>query len=54
MIRTLDAQPGIVSSGRSAAREAVHELAEYLVTGYPRLYSVARHDPSTTSEGGRD
>lgn len=52
MVRTLDAQPGIVPSGHSAAREAVHELAEYLIRRYPRLYSVTRHDPSTTAEGG--
>ena len=52
MVRTLDARPGIVPSGHSAAREVVHELAEYLVHRYPRSYSVTRHNPSTTTEGG--
>lgn len=52
MIRTLDAQPGIVPSGYSAAREVVYELAEYLVRRYPRLYSVTRHDPSAMAGGG--
>ena len=52
MVRTLDAQPGIVPSGRSAAREVVHELAEYLTRRYPHLYSVTRHDPSAMAEGG--
>lgn len=52
MVRTLDAQPGIAPSGLSAAREVVHELAEYLIRRYPHLYSVTRHDPSTTGEGG--
>ena len=52
MVRTLDACPGIVPSGHSAAREVVHELAEYLVRRYPRSYSVTRRSPSTTTEGG--
>lgn len=52
MVRTLDAQPGIVPSGHSAAREVVYELAEYLVRRYPRLYSVTRHNPSAKTEGG--
>ena len=52
VVRTLDAQPGIVPSGHPAARETVHELAEYLIRRYPRLYSVTRHDPSTTTEDG--
>ena len=52
MVRTLDAHPGIVPSGHSAAREVVHELAEYLVRRYPHSYSVTRHDPSTTTDGG--
>ena len=52
VVRTLDAQPGIVPSGHCAAREVVHELAEYLVRRYPLSYSVTRHDPSTNAEGG--
>lgn len=52
VVKTLDAQPGIVPSGHSAAREVVHELAEYLARRYPRSYTVTRHDPSTTAEGG--
>ena len=52
VVGTLDAQPGVVASGHPAAREVLYELAEYLVRRYPRLYSVTRHDPSTTAEGG--
>jgi len=52
VVRTLDARPGIVPSGYSAAREVVHELAEYLVRRYPLSYSVTRRNPSTTTEGG--
>lgn len=51
-MRTLDEKPGIVSSGHSAAREVVHELAEYLTRRYPHLYSVTRHATSATAEGG--
>lgn len=51
-MKTLDEQPGIVSSGHSAAREAVHELAEYLARRYPHLYSVTRHTTSATTEDG--
>ena len=51
-METFDAQPGIVPSGHSAAREVVHELAEYLARRYPRLYSVTRHNPSATAECG--
>lgn len=51
-MRTLDEQPGIVSSGHSAAREVVHELAEYLTRRYPKLYSVMRHATSATAEDG--
>ena len=50
--RTVDARPGIVHSGHTAAREVVHELAEYLVRRYPRLYSVTRYSPSITNGGG--
>ncbi|KAF9651806.1 hypothetical protein BDM02DRAFT_3110278 [Thelephora ganbajun] len=52
VVRTLDAQPGVVPSGHSAAREVIHELAEYLIRRYPHLYSVTRHDPSTAIEAG--
>lgn len=52
VVRTLDAQPGLVPSGHSAAREVVHELAEYLVRRYPRLYSATRYNPSVNAEGG--
>jgi hypothetical protein len=52
VVRTLDVQHGIVPSGHTAAREVVHELAEYLVHRYPRSYSVTRHDPSITTESG--
>ena len=52
MVRTLDARPGIVPAGHSAAQEVVYELAEYLVRRYPHSYSVTRHKPSTTTEDG--
>lgn len=52
MVETLDAQLEIVPSGHPAAREMVHELVEYLTRRYPHLYTGARHDPSTTAEGG--
>jgi len=52
VVRTLDAQLGTVPSGHSAAREVVHELAEYLIRRYPDLYSVTRNDPTAMTEGG--
>lgn len=35
VVRALDSQPGIVSSGRPAAWDVVDELAEYLMRIYP-------------------
>jgi len=52
VVRILSAQPRIVHSGHSAAREVAHELAEHLIRRYPRWYSTTRHDPSTTAEDG--
>ncbi|KAI0922007.1 hypothetical protein AcV5_000548 [Taiwanofungus camphoratus] len=41
-VKTNAAQPGIVDSGHTAAREFVHDLAEYLSRRYPTIYSVVR------------
>ncbi|KZT74534.1 hypothetical protein DAEQUDRAFT_720712 [Daedalea quercina L-15889] len=42
LVKTNDTQPGIVASGREAARELVYELAEYLSRRYPDIYRVIR------------
>ncbi|KZT12647.1 uncharacterized protein LAESUDRAFT_640177 [Laetiporus sulphureus 93-53] len=46
------AQPGIVGSAHAAARELVHELAEYLSRRYPDLYRVVRKEKGEKGEGG--
>ncbi|EPQ59518.1 hypothetical protein GLOTRDRAFT_136372 [Gloeophyllum trabeum ATCC 11539] len=42
VVRTLPDRPGIVRSGDLAAKELVHELAEYLSRRYPTTYKVER------------
>lgn len=42
-IRVLPETPGKVASGKDAAIELLHELAEYLSRRYPKVYHVERH-----------
>lgn len=52
LIKTLDAQPGIVGSGNASAKELMYELAEYLSRRYPDVFTVTRHPTNKTAERG--
>ncbi|TFK56026.1 hypothetical protein OE88DRAFT_694681 [Heliocybe sulcata] len=41
-VKTLPERPGVVGGGHLAAKELVHELAEYLHRRYPTTYNVER------------
>ncbi|KAF8270890.1 hypothetical protein EI94DRAFT_1721826 [Lactarius quietus] len=42
LVSTLPDRPGLVRGGGTAARELVHELAEFLVARYPGVYRATR------------
>ncbi|OBZ71859.1 hypothetical protein A0H81_08181 [Grifola frondosa] len=44
VVRINAEQPGVVQSGRAAAEEFVHELAEYLSRRHPKVYAVVRSE----------
>jgi len=44
LFATLPDRPQLVRGGADAARELVHELAEFLVTRYPDVYRATRRE----------
>jgi hypothetical protein len=46
LVSTHPGRPGLVRGGGAAARELVHELAEFLVARYPDVYRVTRRRSS--------
>ena len=46
LVSTHPDNPGLVQGGGAAARELVHELAEFLVARYPDVYRVTRRGSS--------
>ncbi|KAG8894085.1 hypothetical protein FRB99_001528 [Tulasnella sp. 403] len=49
-VKTAPAREGL-SSGELAAKETVHELAEFLSRRYPQVYSVTRRSPAPSDFG---
>ena len=46
LVSTHPDNPGLVQGGGAAARELMHELAEFLVARYPDVYRVTRRGSS--------
>ena len=47
LVSTHPGRPGLVRGGGAAARELVHELAEFLVARYPDVYRATRRGSSS-------
>ncbi|ETW76689.1 hypothetical protein HETIRDRAFT_37752, partial [Heterobasidion irregulare TC 32-1] len=52
VVQTLPESPNVPTSGFDAARELVHELAEYLSRRYPQTFRVERHSPEKKPGSG--